>query len=335
MIDGRLEESSWFNADPANRFWISESSRWPEAQTEVRVLTDERFLYFAFRCYDEGEGQFAIKTVRDSGLGFDDQVQIQLDTFGDHNNVSTFFVNALGTQSDKIAGGRANKIEWKGDWSSAAVKTDYGWSAEIAIPFAMLNYRPGRRDLNVNFIRYHHRTRERSRWADVTPQFKLEEMGHLTGVRMPAQKKADPWSFMPYVIAGRNVIDRDRELQEQMLDGGLDIRYEPSRNATALVSLRPDFTQVERQITNINFDYDEKGVSDPRTFFREGEDYFSQDLRSFYSPRIPDFDSGVKASGQTRVADPRIIIHNYAGSEWDSLFILLGTGADLAASDPQ
>jgi len=90
--------------------------------------------------YDSAPAEIqATRTVRDGDFGYDDLITVELDTFFNRRDISAFSINPLGTQSDEIAGGRSTKIQWKGDWQGAAVRTDYGWSAEFAIPFSILN----------------------------------------------------------------------------------------------------------------------------------------------------------------------------------------------------
>jgi len=298
-IDGRLDDEAWLAASASGEFWVTAEQRWPLEPTEVMVLSDREMIYVAFSAYDSQPDQvLAIQSVRDRSLGFDDQVVVEIDSFGDHKGISRFYVNARGTQSDSIAGGRASRVSWKGDWSVAVARTDYGWTAEFAIPFEILNYRPDMEEFSINFARYHSRTRQWSRWADITPQNKHEEMGRLIGFSAPAGKRKDTWTLMPFVLAGKNVVDREGDLEDEILTGGMDILYAPASNMRGVVSLNPDFTQVETQITNVNFDYNEKAVRDPRVFFQEGLAYYGNDNRIFYSPRVPDFNGGAKVFGQ-------------------------------------
>ena len=178
IVNGMLDEPAWKNASVADGFWMTEKDQWPAEKTEVLVIADDGHLYFGFRAYDSQPDKIlAYQTRRDGGLGLDDQVGVELDPFHNHREISTYSINSIGTQDDAIAGGRARNIQWKGDWTAAAVRTDYGWSAEIAIPFEILNYRDGNTTFGINLVRYHNRTDEWSRWADLTPQNKPEEMG--------------------------------------------------------------------------------------------------------------------------------------------------------------
>jgi hypothetical protein len=295
VLDGALDEPAWKAAAVASGFWISEQERWPAEQTEVLVMADREYLYFGFRVYDSHPDAIqTLQTRRGAGLGLDDQVAVELDPFLSHREISTYKVSASGVQDDAIAGGRARQLEWKGRWHAAARRTAYGWSAEIAIPFGILNYEPGTTAMGVNFLRHHHRTGEWSRWADITPRALPTEMGKLTGLELPAVARTQPWTLMPYVLVGRNIPDRRGEVRATLADAGGEIRYQPRPNLTGVVSLNPDFSQVEAAITNINFNYNERFRPDPRPFFQEGSAYFGDTESYFYSNRIPDFDYGGK-----------------------------------------
>lgn len=302
VIDGQLDEAAWASAAVADRFWISLQQRWPSEQTEVLVMADAENLYFGFRVHDSQPDQIeALQTRRDVGLGLDDRVTVLLDPFllFSESANSTFSVSARGTQHDEIGAGRARQLAWKGDWRAASARTPYGWSAEIAIPFAILNFEATSSTFGVNFLRYHNRTRELSQWADTTPQNRAEEVGRLTGLRPPENGKERPWTFLPYVFAGRNVPDRKGQVQSWQWDTGIDIRYEPRANLTGVVSLRPDFSQIETAVSDINFSYSEKALNDYRPFFQEGGGYFGGNKSYyFYSNRIPKFDYGMRGFGR-------------------------------------
>lgn len=298
-IDGRLDEAAWRQAAFGTNFWISSQQRAPSERTEVFVMSDEAFLYVGFRCHDDRPDLIqATKTRRDAGLGNDDYVTIELDTLRNYRAISSYSVNPNGAQDDDFAGGRARKIEWKGDWHAAAARTGDGWEAEFAIPFEILNYQIDSRSFGVNFLRYHNRTDELSRWADVTPQGKREEMGQLRDLSLPAGTGENPLTVMPYVVGALNVPDIRGEPRNQLFAAGATFRYEPRPNFTGVLSLYPDFTQLETQVTDIDFSYTEKFVADPRPFFQEGSFYLGADREYFYSNRVPDFYAGGKVFAQ-------------------------------------
>jgi hypothetical protein len=301
-IDGVLDDEAWSAAAPANDFWISLENRRPSERTEVLLMADAKHLYFAFRVFDsDPDGIVALQTRRDVGLALDDRVTVELDPFRSFNAAATskFSVNARGTQHDEIGSGRARQLSWKGDWKAAAARTDYGWAAEIAIPFAILNFEPGAETFSANFYRYHNRTRELAQWADTTPQDFPEEIGRITALVLPVKAKQRAWTFLPYLFTGHNVQSQSGKLHSKKVNAGFDVRYQPKPNLTALVTVNPDLSQIEKAVTDINFSYNEKSISDYRPFFQEGSAYYGGDESYyFYSNRIPDLEYGMRAFGR-------------------------------------
>ena len=300
VIDGHINEAVWEHAAVADRFWVSDQNRAPAEPTEARILFDSNMLYVAFRVFDRMPERIDAQQLRrDAGLGLDDAVTLEIDATSNSRDISRFSVNARGTQQDEIAGGRARKIDWKGDWHAAAVRTDYGWSVEMAIPFQILSFPDGTRVFRINFVRYHNRTGERSYWADLTPQFKPEEMGRLAGLELPVSER-QRLTVMPYALAGVNAPDKRGSVRERLGSVGADIRLRPSAETTGLLSLNPDFSQIEAQFATVNFSYTEKALSDLRPFFQEGASYFNAGRNNlyFYSNRIPNFDAGGRYFGR-------------------------------------
>ncbi len=323
IIDGRLDEDVWERAALADQFWISEQQRWPSEKTEVLVLADKNNLYFGFRVYDSQPDKILAKqTRRDFSLMYDDWVTVELDPFHNFREISSYSVNAIGTQKDEIAGGRAQNIQWKGDWKAAVARTAYGWSAEMAIPFEILNYHKDSTSFGVNFVRYHNRTDELSRWADVTAQNKPEEMGQLVGLEIGPMKRIEDWTFMPYALFGHDTPNKKGEIKSFLATGGMDIRYQPRQNLTGVLSVNPDFSQLETQVTDINFTYTEKFLFDPRPFFQEGGAYFGGGTEYFYSNRVPDFNGGGKFFGQLGQNRVGFLATEAPDNRWDTVLRL-------------
>ena len=119
-IDGILDEPVWQNAVPATRFWqYAPLDRVSATEnTEVRVVQDERALYFGIICHDANpKGIIAQDMRRDAPLSNDDYVGIYLDTYHDHRNFYYFSTNSLGTRRDGIVtDARSYNTAWNGIW---------------------------------------------------------------------------------------------------------------------------------------------------------------------------------------------------------------------------
>jgi hypothetical protein len=293
-IDGRVVEAEWTLGETATGFWVSEWKQPPTDDTQVVVLYDDTTLYIAITCLDAKPSLIrATQIVRDASPGVDDRVTVELDPHHNHRSVSRFTVTARGTQVDALAGGRAGQAGWKGTWQAAARRTPTGWTAELAIPFALLAVAPDAGTIGVNFSRYQHRTREWSYWADITPQKLPEEAGHLTGLRLPQTSATSSLALMQYLASNpRRTPDAPGENT-----AGADIRYQWGRGLTAMLSARPDFSGVDADVASVGFSYTERYVADRRPFFQEGQTFFG-DRELFHSGRIEQFDVGVKTFGR-------------------------------------
>jgi hypothetical protein len=81
---------------------------------------------------------------RDSPNVFqNEQLAIVFDTFYDRRNAVGFSINPIGGRQD----GQITNERWNRDWNTifdfGVGKFDGGWTAELAIPFKSLRYRPG------------------------------------------------------------------------------------------------------------------------------------------------------------------------------------------------
>ncbi|MCD6505593.1 carbohydrate binding family 9 domain-containing protein [Candidatus Poribacteria bacterium] len=296
VIDGKLDDLCWKKAPLAHPFIDSYTSKVAPDQTEAYVLYDEKALYVAFKCFDSQPDQIkATETKRDGNPWGDDFVEVAIDPFdiGQFSGRNVFKVNAIGTQFTEIRGGRANKAEWKGDWQAAVRRTEFGWTAEMAIPWDIMD-RPSSDKpitMGINFGRYQARTKIFSFWSDLGYPFHHEWNGHLVGVILPKRKPKRLVRILGYTFGG---IKPDR----RMLRGGLNLRYRPSGQANVLLTINPDFSNVEQEVETIDFSYLPRAYSDKRPFFQEGREVFGGKQEIFYSRRIIWMDGGVKGYGR-------------------------------------
>ena len=114
--------------------------------TEVRVLFDDRNIYFGIRAFDSDAAHInARELVRDAEFSNDDTVAIVLDTYHDRRNAFRFIVNPLGTQQDALITdeGRDINVTWNGSWISAGRIDGQGYTVEIEIPLTTLRFKEG------------------------------------------------------------------------------------------------------------------------------------------------------------------------------------------------
>ena len=137
-IDGLLSESIWRKAPDANVFIQKDpyEEDTDSIKTVVKILYDDGFIYFGFLCYDPEPDKIQGDTIKiDDDLRDTDSVYILIDTFNDPDNFYFFMTNCFGSKSDgRISkDGKTASYEWDGVWEEFGQKTDFGWSAEVAI----------------------------------------------------------------------------------------------------------------------------------------------------------------------------------------------------------
>ena len=289
VIDGRLDDPCWQSAVKGDGFTIHENKKPATEQTEFFVCYDENNLYFGFHCFDSQPDKIvASMTERDSGLWDDDFVGVSLDTYHEHLMVDEFYVNAIGTQDDYRAQGTAEKIEWKGDWRAAAVKVSDGWTAEMEIPFSILNYKTGATSMGLNIERQEQRLGESTDWIPFDDGSELTEYGDLEGLELP-KRKQEPAIIMPYALARF-----DKESSKGKM--GFDMKYKFGDDDTLLLTVNPDFGYIERAVKSIDFSYTAHRYSENRPFFQEASRIFSSGHLN--TTLIPDFNLGMKIFGR-------------------------------------
>jgi len=52
-VDGKLDDPSWAKASPVGDFVNNSDGSASQYKTEAKVLYDDHFLYFSFRCVDD------------------------------------------------------------------------------------------------------------------------------------------------------------------------------------------------------------------------------------------------------------------------------------------
>jgi hypothetical protein len=293
-IDGYHNEPDWLAATEAGNFALKFPTDigQPKRQTLVKVLFDDKFVYFAITCQDSTKA-FIQSLKRDIGHDGNDGVAIVLDPLNQKSNGFWFVVNAYNAQSEGLLNGNAElDMSWDNKWFSATRRFEGGWSAEIAIPFKTLRYKPDNKDWGVNIVRIDTKANEYSVWSKVPVNFRTYDMGYTGVMSFPQFPPAigGNASLIPYVIGGVNS-DKDAGMAaEGKFNAGFDAKLSVSSSLNLDFTVNPDFSQVEvdRQVTNLtrfNIFFPER-----RTFFLENADLFAdygyESSRPFYSRRI-------------------------------------------------
>jgi hypothetical protein len=333
-IDGLLDEPVWTSPDVATNFLQREPDNGAPAteRTEVRAAYDAKRLILGVKLFDsEPDRILGNQMQRDQGFGADDRFIVTIDPFLNGRTGYAFQTNPLGSLQDGLVGGAAdndNQIRnfggainrsWDGIWSVRVRRGADGWTLEMEIPFATLNFDPALSAWGINFQRTVRRKAEESVWSGHLRNQGVAHMasaGRLEGLSDLSQGVG--LDVKPYVV-GR--VSRQPGLGQAGAvttgDVGGDVFYNITPALRANVSINTDFAETEVDTRQVNLTRFPLFFEEKREFFLQGAGYFDfareigNSVMPFFSRRIgldaegvpQPIDVGTKVTGQTGAFD--------------------------------
>ncbi len=313
-IDGDLDDEVWTTAVADDRFTqrFPDSGAAPTQRTTIKILYDDRALYLGITAYDLEPDKIVARLSRRDRTVLSDEINIYIDTRHDHDNGYWLWINAAGVLADgQLHDDTRTNRNWDAVWQGKAKIGDFGWSAEIAIPYAIMRF--PRRQLQrwgFNVLRAVGRTKETMQWTFVprTEEGTLSRAGHITGISNIDPPRA--LELRPFtVLRGESLLERGGLLglgHDAELDGGVsigvDLKYAVTNDLTLDLAVLPDFGQVEADPVVLNLSTYETHFPEKRPFFLENANLFVTDIGLFYSRRIGGRSSGL-AEGDDVTAD--------------------------------
>lgn len=287
-IDGDLSDACWTKAPVVSDFYFKTDGTKACEPTTASICYDQRFIYVAFRCTDSQPDKIVCQQKKRGGrISSDDYVGVDLDCYGNFGRIVWFNVSAGGVQTEDLQNGDASKTEWKGDWIAASKREKDGYTVELAIPLAILQYDSNRTSMGVAFIRRNARVDQQWWSPHVGPTTDARRFYLWDGLKLPRLVKRP--LIMAYSLLGAGQGDTPRQF-------GVDMKHSFTPNLTGVLSMNPDFRSVEQQVDSVDFTYVERLLPDGRPFFLEGGGYLpGSDL--FYSRRVNQIDFGSKLYG--------------------------------------
>jgi hypothetical protein len=280
-VDGVADEAAWAGAVVLPPF-LAFKPAWdkpPVGPTTVRVLADERALYFDFVAEDPEPGKVrAGLGRRDSRIDADDIVGVYVDPAGKVQRSYLFSSNLLGVQGDGTnAAGAPEDLSWDARWQSMGRRIPTGYEVEIAIPWATIRHPRVSEQIGLWVFRKVPRLGETSSWPRLDPDVAgllIQEaiVGGPGELHKTLGLELQPELTFGWTQDG----PPDDRLNVDGVAPGLTARYSPSDALQVLGTINPDFSQVESDASQIDLNrryalyYEEK-----RPFFLEGQETFT------------------------------------------------------------
>ncbi|MFL2990843.1 MAG: hypothetical protein ACJZZ7_03190 [Cytophagales bacterium] len=301
-IDGILEQKEWENSEKLSLNFETEPgyNTTPVVETVGFIQYSENFLYVAFHAKTNEPVRAAIRKRDDMGSLGNDLIGISIDTYGDGRNNVFIGSNPLGSQIDvRILNSLTDEgrydLAYDLEYESIGVIGDNEYYVELKIPFSSISFSNNKiQKWKFSFVR---------RYLDYAISTSKDDRNNscitcqLNDFIVLDKFKVDrKFDLLPY-ISSNLVGNKDDNSESMNYDKikpnfGVGINAELSKTLSLELTINPDFSQVEADVTKIDansaytLSYPEK-----RPFFNNGVDILklnSSDLQPFYSRSIND-----------------------------------------------
>jgi len=322
VINGVFDDEAWTQGTWAGDFTQLEpyADRPPSQATEFKLAYDDMNIYIAIRALDSAPDSITNRmSRRDNGDG--DMVFVVFDSYHDLRTGFIFGLSSAGVRFDMIQSnnGQNEDETWDPIWLGKAQVHDWGWAAEMKIPFTQLRFNKNSESVwGFEVARQIFRENELSLWHPVprTAPGLIHALGELDGLQeIEPRKQLD---LMPYGVAALETYEPEEgnpyaDGTDPKFNIGLDGKIGVTNNLTLDFTINPDFGQVEADPSEVNLTAFETYFEEKRPFFIEGANITSFNVglgdgdvgndNLFYSRRIgrrpqgyPSMDDGEFAS---------------------------------------
>lgn len=298
-IDGILDDKAWNAVDWSSDYveWEPDNATAPTQQTKMKIVYDDKNIYFAFYCLEPNPENIVQRMGRrDDFPG--DWVEVNIDSYNDDRTGFSFTTSVSGVKGDEFISNNGN---WDSSWNPIwYVKTNIvedGWIAELKIPLSQLRF--GNDDdqvWGIQSTRRYFSKEERSTWQPIpsNPSGWVSEFGELKGLKgLKPQKQLE---IQPYALGRYSTYEKEegnpfRDGNDGKISGGLDAKIGVTNDLTLDLTINPDFGQVEADPGAVSLDGFEIFFEERRPFFVENKSVFDFNFTGdqdnlFFSRRI-------------------------------------------------
>lgn len=286
-IDGKLDEPVWNSLPALDDFLQYEPYNGQPAtqKTEAYIAYNDDALYVGIKLFDTSPDSILMElSSRDKDQVLADLIAVHICPYDDGINSLYFGVMSTGVQMDTKLSADGEDYSWDAVWESEVSLTDFGWIAEIKIPYSALRFAD--KDVQqwgFNILRRLRRLDEWSAWSFISKSH--EQWWRDYGLLKDLRNIDSPLrlSFTPYTSTYfENNKTGDWTTK---FNGGMDLKYGISESFTLDATLIPDFGQVQSDDEQLNLTPYEIQFNEKRQFFTEGTELYNK-AGIFYSRRI-------------------------------------------------
>lgn len=302
IIDGKLDPNEWKNAlqVPLDIEFNPANNKAARKETIAYVTYSDRYVFIGVYAKDDPPNiRASIRPRDDFNIWNDDVFLVRLDPYADSRNNLGLAVNALGSQFDvkqvnALTDADRYDSSFNVNFESAGTIVNDGYQIEMKIPFSEIPFPNGTNQTwHINFYR---RYVENGNQIEVSSQPRdrdnscvvCQTTDRLILKDIVIDKRLE---FLPYfssnVSGERDNTDENLSYGIPNVGIGLGVNMDLNKNTSLEVTINPDFSQVEADVTQIDVNssfsllYPER-----RPFFNRGADLVNFTDGAFYSRSI-------------------------------------------------
>ena len=287
-VDGALDEDIYRTVTPISDFIQVEPTAGAPAteKTEVWLSFDNDNVYVSVRASESQPQRMIVNEMRRDSFNLfqNENFQFALDTFFDHRNSLSFQFNPAGGRMDgQLTNENTFNADWNPIWRLEVRRNATGWTAEAAVPFKSLRYRPGTTQLwGVQFRRINRWKNEVSYLTKLPANTgsgghnRVSEYAVMVGLEVPAGG-ARALDVKPYVTSNltTDLTAATPIRNHGDSDFGFDAKYGVTQNLAADFTFHTDFAQVEADEQQVNLTRFSLFFPEKREFFLENQGLFT------------------------------------------------------------
>lgn len=307
ILDGRPDEAAWEQAVTLTGVMhLPDFGAEPTQRTEFLLAHDGESLYFGCRAYETDPSLIRVTTLARDVSGYvTDSCGIRIDSYNDEENALVFITTPASVRTDwafaNDASGPPN-TDWNTFWDAQGTMTEYGWAAEMRIPFSSMGFQveDGRVVMGFAVGRSIVRNSETTVHPAIPPNWGASSIAKPSQMRkmiLTGVQARRPVYLTPYGLSGGGHTHtlngaRDAYLRDdrRVFEAGVDLRTGLTRNLNLDLTVNTDFAQVEADNQQVNLTRFSLFFPEQRRFFQERSAIFEFPLggneRLFHSRRI-------------------------------------------------
>lgn len=302
ILDGQISKGEWEDAVEIHLdIEFNPANNQPARKETIGYITySDRYLFIAVHAKDDPSNiRASIRPRDDFNIWRDDVFLVRLDPYTDSRNNLGLAVNPFGSQFDvkqvnALTDEQRYDSSFNINFESVGRVVSDGYQVEMKIPFSEIPFPNGENQLwHINLYRHYF---ENGNEIEVSSQIRDRDNSCvvcqttdklvLKGIKI--DKRFELLPFVTSSIQGqRKTPSESMSYQAIKADVGLGVNLDVNKNTSLEVTLNPDFSQVEADVTQIDVNssfslqYPER-----RPFFNRGTDIVNFSDGAFYSRSI-------------------------------------------------